>query len=242
MELWADMHRRRQAAGPMHRLGCRRCAARGPAVLCILGVFLAIALSPQSAAATEPVTEPVADAHGHVVDATPMADEHQNCTHGGHHKAHTRNLFGAKALVVTSWAITGADETGAHGESPEWAESGLGVSIFYERELVANWLEIEPNLALIDGPVGMQVAIDLLLKKPFHIGRRLTPYLSLGPALELFPKNEHSPLFGITGGVGVYVWPGRDFGLDIEIDYTAHFVRPGIEHVTTFGIGPVVHF
>ncbi len=208
----------------------------GVAILCILG--LAFALCPRSAAASEPVAE----AHGHEIDATPMGDDHEDCTHGGHHKAHTRNLFGAKALLATSWATTGAAEGGAHGDAPEWAESGLGVSVFYERELVANWLEIEPNIGLIDGPVGLQVAFDLLLKKPFHIGRRVTPYVSLGPALELFLNREHSPLLGVTGGFGVYVWLGRDFGLDLEFEYTAHFVRPGIEHVTIFGIGPVMHF
>ena len=204
--------------------------------LCTLGAFL-LALSSQRVAAAEAAKK----THGHLTDATAMAEGHENCTKGGQHKAHTHNLFGAKALLVTSWAITGAGDV-APGESPEWAESGPGVSIFYERELIAHWLEIEPNIALIDGSAGMQVAIDLLFKKPFHISRRLTPYLSLGPALELFAKKEHSPLLGLTGGLGLYLWLGRDFGLDLEIDYTLHFLRPGLEHVTTLGIGPVVHF
>ncbi len=164
------------------------------------------------------------------------------CVYGGDHKPHTRNLVGAKALMVTSLATTGAAAGDEHGHGAGGPTTTSGVSVFYERELVPKWLEIEVNVGLIDGAAGLQLPIDLLLKKPFHLHRRVTPYISIGPAIELFPRGDRPPLPGITGGVGAYLWLSRDFGLDIELDYTAHVLSPGLEHVITLGLGPVLHF
>lgn len=204
---------------------------------------LLLLLVPQRAAANEPLcagARPGATScEAHTQSRRPPPDR---CVYGGDHKPHTRNLLGSKALFATSLATTGAGDDGAHGHHAEGPATGFGVSIFYERELVPRWLEVELNVGLIDGAAGLQVPIDLLLKKPFHLGRRLTPYIGIGPSIELFPRGDRSPLPGVTGGVGLYLWLSRDFGLDLELDYTAHFLSPGIEHVNTLGLGPVLHF
>ena len=207
-------------------------------------LLLALVTAPQSAAADEPLCREGEDntiCEAIELDLDPGPDR---CVYGGNHKPHTRNLLGAKALVVTSLGTTGAAE-GDHEHGEHGAEgpfTTFGVSVFYERLLIPKWLELEINVGLVDGAAGLQMPIDLLFKKPFHVNRRLTPYLSLGPALEVFPRGDRSPLLGVTGGLGVYLWLSRDFGVDLELDYTAHFLGPGLEHVTTLGVGPVLHF
>jgi len=206
------------------------------------GALLLIVFTPQRAAADEPQCagdrREQTSCEAHTQSRRPGPDR---CVYGGDHKPHTRNLLGSKALFVTALGTTGA-EGDAHGHGAEGPVTNFGVSIFYERELVPKWLEVELNVGLIDGAAGMQIPIDILLKKPFHLSRRLTPYIGLGPSIELFARGDRPPLPGVTGGIGVYLWLSRDFGLDLEIDYTAHFLSPGLEHVNTLGLGPVLHF
>ncbi|MCA9658300.1 MAG: hypothetical protein KC486_08145 [Myxococcales bacterium] len=167
----------------------------------------------------------------------------ESCVHGGHHKKHTRNLLGAKALMVSSLAETGTAPMSEHGDPEPGHVAAIhpGVVVFYERELIAEWLELELNVGMVSSHEGLRVPIDLLAKKPFHLAKRATLYLGVGPSLELFTDGQ-PPLGGVTGGLGSYLWFTRSFGVDVEIDYTAHFLLPGIEHVVTAGLGPVLHF
>ncbi|MCA9691006.1 MAG: hypothetical protein R3A51_09580 [Nannocystaceae bacterium] len=157
------------------------------------------------------------------------------CDHGGHHKEHTRNLLGVKAMAVG--AITGPE-----GERGVEAVAHGGGGIFYERELIQNWLEIEPNVGILSAPGGVLIPLDLLLKKPFHVHHKVTPYLGVGPAIEFLIAEERGVFGGVTATVGLYVWFGKHVGIDIELSYSLVFERGRLVHNPAGGVGPVVHF
>lgn len=205
----------------------------------LLGAALTLAFGAREAAASEPPDAAQSGAQG---EAKAGCD-HESCPHGGHAKKHTSNLLGAKALLVGSLAETGTAPMSEHGDPEPGHVAAIhpGVVVFYEREIIAEWLELELNVGMVSAHEGLRVPIDLLAKKPFHVAKRATLYVGIGPSLELFTDGQ-PPLGGVTGGLGSYLWLTRNFGIDVEIDYTAHFLLPGIEHVVTAGLGPVLHF
>ncbi len=165
----------------------------------------------------------------------PMPTRAGEHTHGGQTKQHTQNLVGAKAL--TALAVTRGHDGEAAGATPHY-----GVSVYYERELVADWLELELNVATLTAPEGLHLPVDLLFKKPFHVSRHVTPYLAVGPALEARFEAARSIAGGVTAATGVYIWFTRYFGIDLEIDYTLLKTGEGLEHVPALGFGPAAHF
>jgi hypothetical protein len=210
----------------------------------LFGAALSLALGAREAAANEPheATATEEEAGGKERGDEEGCDD-ERCLHGGHAKRHTRNLLGAKALLVGSLAETGTAPMSEHGDPEPGHVAAIhpGVVVFYEREIIAEWLELELNVGMVSSHEGLRVPIDLLAKKPFHAAKRATLYIGIGPSLELFTDGQ-PPLGGVTGGLGSYLWFTHNFGVDLEIDYTAHFLLPGIEHVVTAGLGPVLHF
>lgn len=168
-----------------------------------------------------------ADAHA-AASAVDEPDAHEASARG-------KNLVGAKglgALAITRGRAGAGLETASH----------FGVSSFYEREVVARWLDLELNVGVFSATGGVHVPVDLLFKKAFHVHRRATPYLGAGPTLETRLEDERSLVGGLTASAGVYVWVTKNFGIDVELDYTLHFTDEGREHVPTFGVGPAAHF
>ena len=53
---------------------------------------------------------------------------------------------------------------------------GGGISVYYERNLIAGWLEIEPAIAVFWVEDEIVVPIEVLLKKPFHVNHVVNPY------------------------------------------------------------------
>lgn len=167
--------------------------------------------------------------------------EHGDLEHGGEVKEHTENLLGVKALALL---LIGPPAEEHEGESEGREVSPrFGGSVFYERELVQNWLEFEIQIGLVGGGGMFIMPIDVLLKKPFHVNHRVTPYIGGGPALEaLFVNGEQEVVGGLTAAAGVYVWFSKYAGIDVEVDYTLVFSEHGIEQAPCIGVGPVFHF
>ncbi len=175
-------------------------------------------------------------------------EHHGERDHGGELKEHTENLLGAKAIALFLFAPTPAPEGEGEGEHAEDAggyefHPRFGASVFYERELLQNRLEFEIQIGLVGGGGMYIMPTDILLKKPFHVNHRVTPYIGAGPALEaVFADGEQEVVVGLTSAVGVYVWFSKYAGIDVELDYTLVFSEHGLEHAPCIGVGPVFHF
>lgn len=209
------------------------CIVTAAALLAVLLPNAATARDPGPSGPTVTSTPEPADCPGGEEEAHRSCVD--RCVYGGEHKEHTANLLGAKGLALTT--ITPARETTGPTAVPHF-----GASLFYERELVTGWLELELNVALVSAPGGLAIPIDLLFKKPFHASRHVTPYVGLGPALEVEVLEDTEVFGGVTAATGLYIWVSRFVGFDIELDYTARFSAEGMAHGVGGGVGPVVHF
>ncbi len=114
--------------------------------------------------------------------------------------------------------------------------------MFAEGTVIEGWLEIELSASVVR--IGSEdkwvIPVDLLLKKPFHIGD-VTPYVAIGPTIAFVRGEENIVGVGAAAVVGVYVWLSDSWGIDIELDY-ALVDEDGAQHELTFAAGPTLRF
>lgn len=163
--------------------------------------------------------------------ATPTVDE-EAATHMSPHTEETSWLLGLKGVQLT--AIPSEGETLIGG----------GLGLFAERTAIPGWLEIELSASFvrIESENEWIVPIDVLLKKPFHVGSGVCPYLAIGSTVSLVTDGE-----GLTVGVGgvvvvgTYIWLSDSWGIDVEVDY-ALLYEEGVQHEVTVAAGPTLRF
>ncbi len=116
----------------------------------------------------------------------------------------------------------------------------LLLGVFVERVLVPGWLELELELPLRVGP-GAQRSLPsaAFLKKPLHPAPRVSPYLGLGPSLEIGLRRHAPVVAGISGVAGTYVWTSPRFGLDLDIGVDLGFAAQRPELTVIVALGPV---
>lgn len=166
------------------------------------------------------------------------------CRYGGDHREHSRNLIGAKFYNVNIFQAGERDEAGDEvtGERSFAVYSLLGAGVFYEREVVPDWLELELNVLVLTDRRATVVPFEFFFKKSWHASRRATPYIGVGPTLDLlFEAGRAHPFFGLSATAGSYVWISRSFGIDLDIGYSAVFERH-VAHELNLGVGPVFQF
>ncbi len=169
--------------------------------------------------------------------AGPPTREIHDAAHADHDVGcplHWNNLLGAKAIGVAALPH----------EQPPNIEGQAGVGLLYERTLVRGWLELElsTNALVVEGGRGAHLPIDVLLKKPFHVGHRIDPYIGAGAAVTFGLGEERFVGAGAVATVGTYFWVHPRVGLLAEIDYAAVVEPRGWQHELEFGSGPVFRF
>jgi hypothetical protein len=108
-----------------------------------------------------------------------------------------------------------------------------GASVFLEYEAIENWLELELGASLLAAEHGVEVPIDLLLKKPFRLSRGVEFMAGLGPEIVHVTGTDRDGTFGgIEFALDFMFWPSQRVGLWVEPSYDVVF-RGGVSH----GIG-----
>ena len=102
--------------------------------------------------------------------------------------------------------------------------------MFVEWEAIDNWLELELGVAALAAEGGVEVPMDLLIKKPFRLARRVELMVGLGPELVLYRRTpKDGEFFALEVAADFMFWPSRHVGLWIEPSYELT-VRNGLEH------------
>lgn len=154
--------------------------------------------------------------------------------HPGHRHALHPNLIGAKFGYISLFAPS---HEGGYEHLP------LGYAgLFYERSVIHNWLEIELTVAGAAGAEEIGIPIDIYFKKPFHPSPRITPYIGLGPHLDMLLKPERRLLVGGCVTVGSYIWFSMRWGMDIDLDYAFATNRGDVFHDVLLAVGPTARF
>jgi hypothetical protein len=105
-----------------------------------------------------------------------------------------------------------------------------GANVFVEYEAIDDWLELELGASLLFAEAGVEIPIDLLVKKPFQLSRRVEFMPGLGPELVSVSGTGKDGTFGgIEFALDFMFWPSGRVGLWIEPSYDIVF-RDGISH------------
>ncbi len=105
-----------------------------------------------------------------------------------------------------------------------------GGNLMLEFEAIEGWLELEAGVSLLALPGGgREVPIDLLVKKPFALGRGLELMVGLGPELVFLSGRTGGTFAGLEVAADLMFWPTRHFGVWIEPSYEVVFQRPATQ-------------
>lgn len=150
-----------------------------------------------------------------------------------------RRVCGALLLLVTLTAPPsnaqeqGDDETehtivvgvGGAGEL-ELGDGSLhpGANVMIEWDAIENWLELEVGASVLAASGGVEVPIDLLVKKPFTLARWAELMVGVGPEVAQVTGVDKGTYFGGELALDLMFWPwGRRVGLWVEPEYDALF-------------------
>lgn len=117
----------------------------------------------------------------------------------------------------------------------------LGISLSYERELIAGWLEGEVSVLLAPGQGGLTLPVDILLKKPFELSPSTEVFVGLGLASEWFEAGERETGYGIgTQAGGQYCLAPR-LAVAVEAEYNL-LLHPDTAHEVVIPAGGAFRF
>lgn len=168
---------------------------------------------------------------------------HGESVHRSPHLEHTEWILGAKVVQFNVWETEKEEAEGEEGaKKKDVTLHGVGGGLFVERSLFRHLLEIELSVSAIALEGDASVPIDLLLKKPFHLGPHFNTYLGTGPALSIDIKDDETKAYGgIAFATGTYYWFDDHLGVDLDIDYTLVF-KDDLAHELQISLGPVWRF
>jgi hypothetical protein len=103
-----------------------------------------------------------------------------------------------------------------------------GLSAFVEYEAIDNWLEFEMGVQVLAAEGGIEVPVDLLIKKPFSLTPRWELMVGVGPeVVRTFRGGKNGTYWGGELAFDFMFWPSRHVGLWVEPTYDLVF-RDGV--------------
>lgn len=176
-----------------------------------------------------------------VLALAPGAHEHQASAHGGMTEDEAIEALGER--MPHEWEnLVGLKFIGLAGFAEGDVDYSLGFGVLIEHTLIERWLEIELSSNIFVGPEGPVLPVDVFLKKPFHLGRVVDPFIGLGPVFALvWSDNPYvAPGFGLTGGSNF--WFRERLGFLVELDYVVSIEREYAVQELEVSFGPLYRF
>jgi hypothetical protein len=99
-----------------------------------------------------------------------------------------------------------------------------GANLMVEWDAIEDWLEFEVGASVLATNGGVEVPVDLLLKKPFKLARWAEFMIGVGPELVQVTGTNKGTHFGGEVALDFMFWPwGRHVGLWVEPEYDLIF-------------------
>jgi hypothetical protein len=100
-----------------------------------------------------------------------------------------------------------------------------GANLMVEWDAIGDWLELEVGASLLSANGGVEVPIDLLIKKPFRLARWAEFMVGIGPeVVRVTGGADRGTYLGGELALDFMFWPwGRRVGLWVEPDYDLVF-------------------
>lgn len=109
-----------------------------------------------------------------------------------------------------------------------------GANVMLEWDAIESWLELEIGASFLAAEGGLEVPVDLLVKKPFHLAWWSELMIGVGPeVVAVSTPSTKATYVGAEVALDFMFWPWtRRIGLWVEPEYDAVF-HDGVSH----GIG-----
>lgn len=106
-----------------------------------------------------------------------------------------------------------------------------GGNVMVEWDAIENWLELEVSTSVLAAEKGIEVPIDLIVKKPFRVTRNFEFMIGIGPELvHVFTPTTKATYFGGALALDFMYWPSCHVGLWIEPSYDFTLRNGGVSH------------
>lgn len=107
-----------------------------------------------------------------------------------------------------------------------------GASVMAEWDAIEDWLELEIGASALAAPGGFEMPVELLVKKPFRLGRWAEVMAGAGPELVYVATPGNGRFYpGVELAVDFMFWPwSAPMGLWVEPSYDAVFRDGGVSH------------
>ena len=107
-----------------------------------------------------------------------------------------------------------------------------------EWDAIEDWLELEVGASILSVDGGVEVPIDLLVKKPFKLARWAEFMFGVGPEVVQVTGTHRGTYFGGELALDFMFWPwGRHVGLWVEPEYDLRDSRWRVERARSYGRG-----
>jgi hypothetical protein len=106
-----------------------------------------------------------------------------------------------------------------------------GGNLMVEWDAIENWLELEVGASVLSAERGVEVPVDLLVKKPFRLTRWAEFMVAVGPeVVAVSNPTTKATYFGGEVALDFMFWPwGHHVGLWVEPEYDFIF-HDGVSH------------
>ncbi|HUC78083.1 MAG TPA: hypothetical protein VMS04_22475 [Vicinamibacterales bacterium] len=114
-------------------------------------------------------------------------------------------------------------EIGAAGDWSRMEGFHPGATFAFEVTPIEHWLELEVGVSAIRADGSTEVPVDVLLKKPWQLGRSLEFMIGAGPEIIHATGPNSRTFWGIEAVADLMFWPSRNLGWYVEPGYEATF-------------------
>ena len=125
----------------------------------------------------------------------------------------------AVVLEIGAAADWEPDERAIHG----------GGTFAFEVTPIEHWLELEIGVTALAAGAGVEMPIDVLLKKPWRLSPQFEFMIGAGPELVHASGPERGTFWGVEAVLDFMFWPKKNVGWYIEPGYEVTF-RDGEHH------------
>ncbi|MGD0678273.1 MAG: hypothetical protein ABSC94_22920 [Polyangiaceae bacterium] len=151
--------------------------------------------------------------------------------------ARSRDAFAEDGKASAEGSVEGVEHTiivGVGGAAELELRGGAvhpGGNLMLEWDAIENWLELEVGASVLSADGGVEVPIDLLVKKPFRLTRWAEFMVAIGPeVVAVSNPTTKATYFGGEAALDFMFWPWeRHVGLWIEPEYDFIF-RDVVSH------------
>jgi hypothetical protein len=131
-------------------------------------------------------------------------------------------------------------EIGAAGDWSRAEGFHPGATFAVEVTPIEHWLELEVGFSALRADGGLEIPVDVLLKKPWQFGDSFEFMIGGGPEIVRATGPDRRTFWGIEAVADLMFWPRRNLGWYVEPGYEVTFSDGATQHGMAIAAGLLI--